>query len=156
MHNYAHVWGRWQPQSYVKLLELWREFENRSEFSKFSDKFLWYYLVVLCVFPQNLHNKARRGRLIFGLLDDWPSRACISSPCLLSAVVVVPLMRWGLKGLGHDWWRLFTISFYPKLLYISSMKPSLNRTTIFKLIVHRIELHAAFDERENTQKNAKF
>ena len=35
------------------------------------------------------------------------------------------------------------------------MKPSLNRTTIFKLIVHGIELHAAFDERENKQKNAK-
>ena len=35
------------------------------------------------------------------------------------------------------------------------MKPSLNRTTIFKLIVHGIELHAAFEERENKQKNAK-
>ena len=35
------------------------------------------------------------------------------------------------------------------------MKPSLNRTTIFKLIVHKIELHAAFEERENKQKNAK-
>ena len=29
------------------------------------------------------------------------------------------------------------------------MKPSLNRTTIFKLIVHGIELHAAFEKREN-------
>ena len=36
------------------------------------------------------------------------------------------------------------------------MKPSVNRTTIFKLIVHGIELHAAFEERENKQKNAKF
>ena len=35
------------------------------------------------------------------------------------------------------------------------MKPSLNRTTIFKLIVHGIELHAAFKERENKQTNAK-
>ena len=61
-----------------------------------------------------------------------------------------------LKGLGHDWWSLFTISFYPKLLYISSMKPSLNRTTIFILIAYGIELHAAFEERENKQKNFKF
>ena len=37
----------------------------------------------------------------------------------------------------------------PKFYNISSMKPSLNRTTIFKLIVHGIELHAAFEEREN-------
>ena len=51
-----------------------------------------------------------------------------------------------LKGLVHD---LFTISFYPKVLYNSSMKPSLNRTTVFKLIVHGIELRAAFEEREN-------
>ena len=28
--------------------------------------------------------------------------------------------------------------------------------TIFKLIVHGIELHLAFEERENKQKNAKF
>ena len=35
------------------------------------------------------------------------------------------------------------------------MKLSLNRTTIFKLIVHGIELHAAFEGRENKQKNAK-
>ena len=35
------------------------------------------------------------------------------------------------------------------------MKSSLNRATIFKLIVHGIELHAAFEERENKQKNAK-
>ena len=61
-----------------------------------------------------------------------------------------------LKGLGHDWWSLFTITLYPKLLYNSSVKPSLNRTTIFKLIVHGIELHAAFEERENKQKNSKF
>ena len=43
--------------------------------------------------------------------------------------------------------------FLPQILYISRMKPSLNRTTI--LIVHGIELHAAFEERENKQKNAK-
>ena len=36
------------------------------------------------------------------------------------------------------------------------MKPSFNRATIFKLIVHEIELHTAFEERENKQKNAKF
>ena len=46
--------------------------------------------------------------------------------------------------------------FLPKTFYISSMKPSLNRTTIFKLIVYWIELHVAFEERENKQKNAKF
>ena len=31
------------------------------------------------------------------------------------------------------------------------MNPSQNRTTIFKLIEHEIELHAAFEERENKQ-----
>ena len=36
------------------------------------------------------------------------------------------------------------------------MKPSQNRTTIFKLIVHGIEVHAAFEERESKQKNANF
>ena len=36
------------------------------------------------------------------------------------------------------------------------MKLSLNRTTICKLIVHGIELHTTFQERENKQKNAKF
>ena len=36
------------------------------------------------------------------------------------------------------------------------MKPSVNRTTFFTLIVHGIELHAAFEERENKQKNADF
>ena len=50
----------------------------------------------------------------------------------------------------------FTISFYSKLLYSSSMKASVNRTTHFTLIVHWIELHAAFEERENKQKNANF
>ena len=35
------------------------------------------------------------------------------------------------------------------------MKPSLNRTTIFKFIVHGIELHAALEERESKQKNAE-
>ena len=61
-----------------------------------------------------------------------------------------------LKGHRHDWCCLFTISFFPKLFDISSMKPSQNKSTIFKLIVHGIELHAAFEERENKQKNAKF
>ena len=28
--------------------------------------------------------------------------------------------------------------------------------TVFKHIVHEIELHAVFEERENKQKNAKF
>ena len=37
-----------------------------------------------------------------------------------------------------------------------STEASQNRTTIFKLIVHGIEVHAAFEERENKQKNAKF
>ena len=47
--------------------------------------------------------------------------------------------------------------FLTQTLYISSVKPFLNRTTIFKLIVHGIELHEAFEEeRENKQKNAKF
>ena len=37
------------------------------------------------------------------------------------------------------------------------MKQSVNRsTTTFTLIVHGIELHAAFEERENKQKNAYF
>ena len=45
--------------------------------------------------------------------------------------------------------------FLPQILYISRMKTSLNRTTIFKLIVHGIELYAAFEKRENKQKNAK-
>ena len=31
------------------------------------------------------------------------------------------------------------------------MKPSKKRTTIFKLIVRGIELHAAFEERDNKQ-----
>ena len=53
-----------------------------------------------------------------------------------------------LKGHRQDWWSLFTISFFPKLLYISSKKSSKNRTTISKLIVHGIGLHAAFEERE--------
>ena len=35
------------------------------------------------------------------------------------------------------------------------MKPSLNSTTIFKLFVLGIELCAAFEERENKQKNVK-
>ena len=61
-----------------------------------------------------------------------------------------------LKGHRHGWWSLFTISFYPKMLYSTSMKPSVNRTTIFTLIVDEIELHAAFEERENKQKNANF
>ena len=36
------------------------------------------------------------------------------------------------------------------------MKPSLNRTTVFKLIVHGIELPATFEERENKHKNLSF
>ena len=35
------------------------------------------------------------------------------------------------------------------------MKLSLNKTTIFKLIVHEIYLHPTFEKRENKQKNAK-
>ena len=40
-------------------------------------------------------------------------------------------------------------------IYIGSMKPSLSRTAIFKLIVHETELRAAFEQRGNQQKNAK-
>ena len=36
------------------------------------------------------------------------------------------------------------------------MKPYVNRTTTFTLIVHGIEVYAAFEERENKQKNANF
>ena len=36
------------------------------------------------------------------------------------------------------------------------MKPSVNRTTTFTPMVHGIELHAAFEERENKQNNANF
>ena len=64
------------------------------------------------------------------------------------------LSRFCLKGYWHDWWSLFTISFYPKLFNNSSMKPSVNRTTTFTLMVHWIELHSAFEE--NKQKNANF
>ena len=32
---------------------------------------------------------------------------------------------------------------------------SLNKTTFFKLIVHEIELHATFKEKENKENNAK-
>ena len=39
------------------------------------------------------------------------------------------------------------IFFLHQILYISRMKPSLNRTTIFKLIVHGIELHATFEKK---------
>ena len=47
---------------------------------------------------------------------------------------------------------MFVYNFFlPQILYITRMKPSLNRTTIFKLIVHGIELHAAFEKRENKQ-----
>ena len=44
----------------------------------------------------------------------------------------------------------------PQTLYIGSMKPSLSRTTIFKLFVPGIELLLAFEERENKQKDAWF
>ena len=36
------------------------------------------------------------------------------------------------------------------------MKPFINRTTTFTLMVHEKELHAAFEEGENKQKNANF
>ena len=45
--------------------------------------------------------------------------------------------------------------FLPQTLYISSMKPSFNRTTIFKLIVQEIKLRAIFQGRENKQKQDK-
>ena len=43
-----------------------------------------------------------------------------------------------LKGLDHDWATFVYNFFLPQTLYISSLK----RTTIFKLIVHGIELRA--------------
>ena len=36
------------------------------------------------------------------------------------------------------------------------MKPSVNRTTTLTLMVHGIEPHAAFEERDYKQKDAKF
>ena len=36
------------------------------------------------------------------------------------------------------------------------MKPYVNIRTIFTVIAHGIEIHAAFEERENKQKNAYF
>ena len=45
--------------------------------------------------------------------------------------------------------------FLSQILCFSRMQRSFNRTTIFKLIVNGIELHAAFEERENKQQNAK-
>ena len=73
-------------------------------------------------------------------------------------LIFMSAVPWSLKGLRHDWWSLFTILlfFLPQTFIHRSMKPSLNRTTIYKHIVHGIELHAAFEERENKQKNAKF
>ena len=80
------------------------------------------------------------------------------------------LSHWGLAFvlmLGHSFLNLsclrnfwvsnnpryfYIASFYPKLLYTSSMEPSINRTTVFKLIVLGIELHTAFEERENKKK----
>ena len=46
--------------------------------------------------------------------------------------------------------------FLPQTSYISSMKQSLNRTTIFKLIVHGTKLRMTCEEKENKQKNATF
>ena len=46
--------------------------------------------------------------------------------------------------------------FLPQTFIHQQYEPSLNRMTIYKLIVHGIELHAAFGEKENKQKNAKF
>ena len=88
------------------------------------------------------------------LYTNTVEKGSVSSQYFISIMHVKA--RDTLKGHRHDWWCLFTISFFPKLLYISSMNPSNIRTTIFKLIVHGIELHAAFEERENKQKNAKF
>ena len=36
------------------------------------------------------------------------------------------------------------------------MKPSVNRTTIFTLIVHGIELHAAFEEEKINKRTLTF
>ena len=59
-----------------------------------------------------------------------------------------------LKGLVHDFVKFVHNLFLPQTLYVGSLKPFLNRTTIIKLIVHGIELCTAFEERENKQKNA--
>ena len=59
------------------------------------------------------------------------------------------------KGTCSRLVKFFFYNFFrPQTLHISSMKPSLkslNRTTIFKLIGHGIELRAAIKERENKQ-----
>ena len=46
----------------------------------------------------------------------------------------------------------FTISFLSQTLYIGRMKPTLNRTTILKLIVDGIKLLAALEEKQNKPK----
>ena len=46
--------------------------------------------------------------------------------------------------------------FFPQIFFHQQYEAIPNRTTIYKFIVHGIELHAAFEERENKQKNAKF
>ena len=46
--------------------------------------------------------------------------------------------------------------FLPQTFIYQQYEVILNRTTTFKLNVHEIKLHAAFEEIENKQKNAKF
>ena len=60
-----------------------------------------------------------------------------------------------LKGLGHDsevCLQFFSTPNFDK----SAVWSPFNKMTILKLIEHGIELHEAFEERENKQKNAKF
>ena len=52
---------------------------------------------------------------------------------------------------------MFVYNFFlPQTCIYQQYEAIHNRTTIFKLIVLGIEVHAAFEEKENKQKNAKF
>ena len=87
------------------------------------------------------------------LLTETFDRISLSTFDYLRAVE--PFQHFWIKGTETRLVKFVYNFFLPKILYISRMKPSLNRTTSFKLIVHGIELHAAFEEKENKQKNAK-
>ena len=52
---------------------------------------------------------------------------------------------------------MFVYNFFPPQTFIHQQYETIpKQNNLFKLIVHRIELHAAFEERENKQKNANF
>ena len=50
---------------------------------------------------------------------------------------------------------MFVYNFFLLQTFIHQQFEAIPKQTIFKLIVHGIELHAAFEERENKQKNDK-